>query len=179
MLCGSSFEKGGFFRGPIFVNSDRSMYDALFKRKALLDNFFGASGHTASHARVSSKPNRLPLRDPGLLEIPKDVQQKSRAPDIGGVCCRDASSARSCIQACIGGPTARESLWRDERVPIRRHLCHRTRGAHCSGPQVRRFPKRQEQAGTPWLLCSSRGAGRRFTVTTLNQKVRLFFGVLC
>lgn len=36
-----SFEKGGFFRGPIYVNSDRSMYDSLFKRKQLLDNFFG------------------------------------------------------------------------------------------------------------------------------------------
>lgn len=55
-----SFQSGRFFQGTVLTNADKSMYDALFKRKGLFDNFFG------------------------LAEIPKAVQEKSKAPNIGG-----------------------------------------------------------------------------------------------
>jgi hypothetical protein len=59
-----SFQAGGFFRGTVLTNSDKSLYDALFKRKGLFDNFFG------------------------LAEVPKEVHQKSKAPGIGGTAVR-------------------------------------------------------------------------------------------
>ena len=61
-----SFEAGGFFRGPIYVNADKTMYDALFKRKQLFDNFFGAS-QTPGRA-YTARVCLMPLRSPSALQ---------------------------------------------------------------------------------------------------------------
>jgi hypothetical protein len=55
-----SFQAGRFFLGTVLVNADKSMYDALFKRKGLFDNFFGEQLLPARVTMLLHPPSFLP-----------------------------------------------------------------------------------------------------------------------
>ena len=54
-----SFEKGGYWNGPLYT-IDKSIYEALFGRKKLLDNFFGLLDiDKEAYARSKGTPGNL------------------------------------------------------------------------------------------------------------------------